>query len=364
LLQKIDYLKSFELYIKCYLGGLIALIILFTLACANGRISGEWAVPNAEIAEGEGNGDIPAINNPNFTKANQTTYLSDESTVIGINIGEDLKAYPLEIMDWHEVVNDKVNELPIAITYSALSGSSIAFDRIINGTSVNFRITGLLHNSNTILSEFETFTDWSQMLRKGIRGDLSETPLKDFSVVEMNWVKWKQLFPDSDVLNQNTSYNRPYGTYPYGDYRIDSTKIFFNLPHDLDSLNKILFLKEKILGVKVADVVKGYRLANFQTDGFSIIEDDINGEPIIIIGNPAAKLMVAYSAKNEDGQRRKLVLLEQDQSIFLVDEVGNKWSIFGINMENNQLPLGKLESNIAYWFSWATFYPQIEIFQG
>jgi len=349
---------------KCYLGGLIGLLILSALACTNGRISGEWAVPNTEIAEGEGDGDIPAINNPNFTKANQTTYLTDESTVIGIELGGDIKAYPLEIMDWHEAVNDEINALPIAITYSALSGSSIAFDRNINGVTVDFRITGLLHNSNTILSEEETFTDWSQMLRKGIRGDLLESPLNNFQVLEMKWVKWKQLFPNSDVLNQNTSFNRPYGTYPYGDYEIDSTKILFNLPHDLDSLNRILFLKEKILGVKVADIVKGYRLENFQAEGFSIIEDEINGEPIIILGSPSAEFMVAYNAKNEEGQRRNLEVQEQDDNVFIIDEAGNKWSVFGKNIENNQLPLGKLESNIAYWFSWATFYPQIEIFQG
>lgn len=349
---------------KSYLGYLTAGLILLTFACTNGRINGQWAVPNSEIAEGEGNGDIPAIDNPNFTKANQTTYLTDESTVIGIDIEGAIRAYPLEIMDWHEVVNDEVNDLPIAITYSALSGSSIAFDRNINGATVDFRITGLLHNSNTILSELETFTDWSQMLRKGIRGDLSETSLDDFQIVEMNWEKWKELFPNSDVLNQNTSYNRPYGTYPYGDYRIDSTKIFFNLPHDLDSLNQVLFLKEKILGVKVADIVKGYRLESFQEEGFSILEDEINGEPIIIIGSPSSAFMVAYSAKNENGQRRALEVQEQDGEVLIVDQAGNKWSVFGINIENNQLPLGKLESNIAYWFSWATFYPQIEIFQG
>lgn len=350
-------------YIKSFLGYFTVAFLLVTLACTNSRLGGRWTVPSFQIAEGEGNGDIPAINNPQFTKANQTTYLTEESTILGIKIGETIKAYPLGIMDWHEVVNDEIDSIPIAITYSTLSGSSIGFDRNIDGSIVDFRITGLLYNSNMILSEFETFTDWSQMLRKGIRGDLSETALKDFQVLEMNWGTWKQLFPDSDVLNQNTSYNRPYDTYPYGDYRIDSTKILFNLPLNIDSLNKVLFLKEKILGVKVASIVKGYRLEHFEAAGFSIIEDELNGEPIIVIGNPSAKFMVAYNAKNEDGQRRSLKVEEQDGAVLIVDEAGNKWSIFGINIEDNQLPLGKLESNIAYWFSWATFYPQIEIFQ-
>jgi len=357
-------LESFTPYMKSFFYYFASVIILLNLACANGRLSGNWTVPSTQIAEGEGNGDIPAINNPQFDKASETTYLTDESTIIGIKIGEKIRAYPLEILDWHEVVNDAIDSVPIAITYSTLSGSSIGLDRVVNGTTVNFRVTGLLYNSNTILSEFETFTDWSQILRKGIRGDLSETKLKDFQVLEMKWAKWKQLFPDSDVLNQNTSYNRPYGTYPYGDYRIDSTKIFFNLPHDLDSLNNIFFLKEKMLGVKVANIVKGYRLRSFLSAGFSLIEDEVNGEPIIIIGNPIAEFMVAYSAKNQNGQRRKFELQETEKEVLIVDEAGRQWSIFGTAIENNQLPLGKLESNIAYWFSWATFYPEIEIFQG
>ena len=349
---------------KSFLGYFTIALILLTIACANGRLSGEWAVPRAQIAEGEGNGDIPAINKPQFTKASETTYLNDESTIIGIKIGENIRAYPLEILDWHEVVNDEIDSLPIAITYSSLSGSSIGLNRNINGVTVNFRVTGLLYNSNTILSEFETFTDWSQMLRRGIRGDLSESFLEDYQVIEMNWAKWKQLFPNSDVLNQNTSYNRPYGTYPYGDYRIDSTKILFNLPLNVDSLNKVYPLKEKILGVKVADVVKGYRLEQFKEAGFSLVEDEVNGEPIIIIGNPTAKTIVAFSAKDESGQKQKFELQETDNEVLIINEKGKQWSIFGTAIEKNQLPLGKLESNIAYWFSWATFYPQIEIFQG
>jgi len=336
--------------------------MLLTFACANGRIGGNWSVPITQIAEGEGDGDIPAINNPQFTKATEVDFLSDTSTIIGMKIGSTIRAYPLLIMDWHEVVNDMVDSLPIAVTYSALSGSSIGLNRKINNRILEFRISGLLFNSNTIFNDFDTFSDWSQMLRKGIRGDFSETSLTAFPVFEMKWSKWKQLFPVSEVLNLNTSYNRPYGTYPYGDYQTDATKILFNLPLDIDSLNTILPLKEKMLGVIVGSTVKGYRHTHFTESGFSLIHDQVNGESIIIIGSEEADCMIAHSAKATDGQLHQFSLSEVNDEILLVDEQGNHWTIFGESVETEGLSLQPLVSNTAYWFTWATFYPDIEIF--
>ena len=358
--QKTLYLKQSNSYIHLLLGGLV--IIILSFACTNGRLGGDWSVPRAQIAEGEGSGDIPAINNPKFTKAKEVTFLADTSLIIGMKIGANIRAYPLIIMDWHEVVNDLIDTLPIALTYSALSGSSIGFDRRINEQVLEFRVSGLLYNSNTIFNEFETFSDWSQMLRKGIRGNFSEIELRNFSVFEMKWDKWKNLFPESEVLNLNTSYNRPYGTYPYGDYQTDATKILFNLPLDIDSLNTILPLKEKILGVIVGETVKGYRQQHFVVQGFSLIQDEINGEPIIIIGSDEFDSMIAYSAKTSDGQTHQFTLLETNNKILLMDEAGNQWTIFGESVGNNTIRLQQLVSNTAYWFTWATFYPEIEIF--
>ncbi len=358
--QKSINLKQSKTYIYFLLSGLT--IIILSCACANGRLGGDWAVSRTQIAEGEGNGDIPAINNPKFTKAKEVSFLTDSSIIIGMKVGTTIRAYPLIIMDWHEVVNDWVDTLPIAMTYSALSGSSIGFDRRIKEQVLEFRVSGLLYNSNTIFNEFETFSDWSQMLRKGIRGDFSEIALSDFSVFEMKWGKWKNLFPESEVLNLNTSYNRPYGTYPYGDYQTDATKILFNLPLDTDSLSTILPLKEKILGVKINEIVKGYRQTHFSAAGFSLIQEEVNGESIIIIGSNEFDSMIAYSAKTSDGQTHQFMLSETGDTVLLIDEEGNQWTIFGESVENKDIRLQQLVSNTAYWFTWATFYPEIEIF--
>lgn len=353
-------MKQLNQYSYFFLTGLV--IAILSIACANGRLGGDWSVPQTQIAEGEGNGDIPAINNPQFTKATDVTFLEDSSVVIGLKLGSVIRAYPLLIMDWHEVVNDEIDSIPIAVTYSALSGSGIGLFRRVNEQILEFRVSGLLYNSNTILNEFETFSDWSQMLRMAIRGDLVEIPLAEFSVLEMKWSKWKSLFPESEVLNLNTSYNRPYGTYPYGDYQTDATKILFNLPLDIDSLNIILPLKEKILGVMVDGIVKGYRQKHFTNEGFSLIQDEINGKPIIIIGSNEFDSMIAFSAQSNDGQTHQFTLVESMNEIILVDEMGNRWTIFGESIDNEGRRLQQLVSNTAYWFTWATFYPTIEIF--
>ncbi len=338
-------------------------MIILTFACTNSRLGGNWAVPSTQIANGEGDGDIPAISKPKFTKAKDVTFLADSSIVIGLKIGTTIRAYPLMIMDWHEVVNDRIDTIPIALTYSALSGSSIGLNRTVLNRVLEFRISGLLYNSNTIFSEFETFSDWSQMLRKGIRGDFSEIALKDFAVFEMKWSKWKQLFPDSEVLNLNTGFNRPYGTYPYGDYQTDATKILFNLPLDIDSLNTILPLKEKILGVNMNGVVKGYRGTNFTSIGFSLLQDEISGTPVVIIGSNEFDTMIAYKATTNDGQLHQFTLIETTNEVLLMDETGNHWTIFGESIENEGQQLQQIVSNTAYWFTWATFYPEIEIFK-
>lgn len=340
----------------------ILLLAIITFACANGRLRGEWTVPVAEISEGEGDGDIPAINNPKFSPASQVNFLSDSSIVIGIKINDIIRAYPLEIMDWHEVVNDQFGDIPVAITYAALSGSGIALDRRVDNTILEFRVTGLLYNSNTILSEFETFSDYSQMLRLGIRGEFSGKDLLEYPIFEMTWGKWKTLYPDSEVMNQNTGFNRPYGTYPYGDYQTDTTQIFFNLPLDIDSLKNIYPLKEKVLGVKVGSVVKGYGLDKFVDQEFSLVTDELDGRPIIVIGSAAHNFMVAYSALSASGNLLTFSIQTTNNQVLLIDNEGTQWTIFGESVDNPNVKLDRLESNIAYFFTWATFYPTFEIF--
>lgn len=330
-----------------------------------GRLGGDWSFTQEELnflAEGEGDGNLPPINNPRFTQASQVDFLADSSIVLGLKVGSTIRAYPLQVLDWHEVVNDRIDSLVISITYSALCGSSIAFNRLVNGNILELRSSGLLFNSNTIYSENETGTDWLQFQRKGVRGQLIEQDLSSFPVFEMKWAKWKQLFPTSSVLNHRTGFNRPYGTYPYGDYQEDTTRLFFNVNVDIDIIREILFPKEKILGINVNGTVVGFTLHSFSVEDFSIIETEINGEPIVVIGSQKQAFLAAYSRRTNSGTILNFTLNQTDNEVLLVDQEGQVWTIFGENTADSASQLRKLESNIAYWFAWKTFYNNIEIF--
>ena len=344
---------------------LFFLVFLLIASCAKSRIDGEWSIDKNRIVEGEGENDIPAINEPKFTPAREVNFLTDSSLVLGLKVENQIRAYPLDILQWHEVVNDQIGTQAVAITYSTLTGSGIAFDRNLQNYLLTFCVSGLLFESNTIYCDKQSSTEWLQFLRRGVKGTLDEMPLTTFPLVEMNWKTWKRLFPTSSVLNLNTGFNRPYSTYPYGDYREDSTKVFFDLPINTDSLNQILSLKEKILGVIVGEggqVVKGYHSKLFSDDGFSIIEEEVNGEPILVIGSQAYRLMMAYSRKTIDGKILNFGAAEDENSLLLIDNEGNYWDIFGQSIENPNLQLEQVPTNIAYWFAWATFYPAIDIF--
>ncbi len=341
------------------------LVLLLVFSCTKSRIGDNWSIDRDRIVEGEGKNDIPAINNPMFTIAREVDFLADSSLVLGLNVEGQIKAYPLDILQWHEVVNDQIGGRAIAITYSTLTGSGIAFDRRISGQLLTFSVSGLLFESNTIYFDELSGTEWLQFLRRGVRGTLDEQPLQTVPLVEMNWKTWRRLFPDSRILNTITGFNRPYSTYPYGDYREDSTKIFFDLPMDIDSLNTILPLKEKMLGVIIGEndkAVRGFCSKLFPQKGFSILEEDINGEPVIIIGSQAYDLMMAYSRKTTEGKILNFTAVEDEHNIILLDHLGGQWTIFGQSIEHPTLQLKQIPTNVAFWFAWATFYPTIDIF--
>lgn len=313
------------------------------------------------LAEGESANTIPAINNPKFIAAAAVDFLNDTSRVIGIKAGSTIRAYPIEIMDWHEVVNDQLGSLPVAITYSSLSGSSIAFNRRVGRDILEFGASGLLYNSNSIFTDSPTATDWLQFWRIGVRGNLTDNKLASYSVFEMKWQKWKQLHPGSEVLSRSTGFNRPYGAYPYGDYRTDSTKILFDLDADMDSIGLVLSPKEKILGINVAGMAKGYALSLFPGSKFSLLQDEVNREPVVVIGNEEAGFIVAYSRRTNNDQVLDFSMVDSMDTPMLRDQNNRLWTIFGELNEDERVKLNRLESNMAYWFIWKTFFKDIDL---
>jgi hypothetical protein len=214
---------------------------------------------------------IPSIDNPKYVSVQEADeWIQDNELVLAI-IHKDVKrVYPLQIMVWHEIVNDNIAEDPILITYCPLCGSGIAFERLINGEEVEFGTSGKLYNSNLVMYDRKTDTYWTQIDGQAIIGDLTGMKLTPVSIDTVSWKEWKAVHPDSEVLSQQTGYSRAYGVDPYGSYYEDSFLIF-----PVEDRDDRVHPKTVIFGIEIDGTYKAYKESDLKAAG--IIEEDVNG---------------------------------------------------------------------------------------
>ncbi len=177
------------------------------------------------IRGGPGKDGIPAINNPKFNKIEKSS-LKDDSLGILVTIDGESKFYPFNILVWHEIVNDKIGDSYISVTFCPLCGSAIAFNRKFDGIVHRFGVSGYLHESNLLMYDDVTESFWSQSMGEAVIGEYLGKKLEvlDVSLLEFNVVK--EQFPKALILSKNTGFKRKYDYYPYGDYEISLDMYF------------------------------------------------------------------------------------------------------------------------------------------
>ena len=239
---------------------------------------------------------IPSIDDPNFvTVAEADEWIQDNELVLGF-IHDDVKrVYPLQILVWHEIVNDEINGEPVLITYCPLCGSGIAYERTFDGEAVEFGTSGKLYNSNLVMYDRKTDTYWSQIDGKAIIGELTGQELVELSIDTVSWREWKKEHPDSEVLSQETGYLRDYGRDPYGTYYEDSLLFF---PVENDDTNTGIHPKEVIHGIEIDGVFKAYIEKDLIENG-GVIQDTINDVTIVVAKETDGRVTVFDKQGNE-----------------------------------------------------------------
>lgn len=319
--------------------------------------SGSWLIPIEEVRDGgPGKDGIPSIDSPNFTNANEVTFLNDNDLIIGIVNDNEIKAYPHIILDWHEISNDEVGDNFITLNYCPLTGTAFAWESISNGTRSTFGVSGLLYNANLILYDRNTDSNWSQLSLECVNGTLINDKPVLLDVVETNWKTWKALYPDSQILNTQTGFSRTYGTSPYGDYATNNDRFIFRP----DITNSALPNKDRVYAIIDDEVSKVYQFSDFT--GGKVITDNFNGKDYLVVGNEniinAFELTPEYTSVTFEYELNEL------ESTIFKDSLGNTWSIFGeaTSGPNTGNSLGKIKSVVSYWFAIAAFYPDPEIY--
>ena len=219
---------------------------------------------------------IPSIDNPEYISVNEADeWIEDNELVLAIEYKGVKRVYPLQILVWHEIVNDFISGDPILITYCPLCGSGIAYERTIDGEAVEFGTSGKLFNSNLVMYDRKTQTYWQQIDGKAIVGELVGMELTEISVDTVVWRDYKNVHTDAEVLSQDTGFNRNYGNDPYGNY-YENTFLIFPVENEDNRVHP----KTIVFGIEIDGVYKAYREDTLIE--VNRIEDTVKGVNIVV----------------------------------------------------------------------------------
>ncbi len=274
-------------------------------------------IPVTEIKDGGPPKDgIPSIDKPVFQKVREATLKADDR-ILGVYENGVAKAYPIKILNYHEIVNDKFNGKPVVVTFCPLCGSGIAFDAEIDDEALAFGVSGLLYNSDVLLYDRQTESLWSQLEFKAISGPMVGKELTVLNTANTTWKNWKEKHPQTIVLSEETGFIRDYSRNPYPGYVATSTLFF-----PVSAQNEEFHPKEMVIGLTINGKSKAYPFSELEKSGKKSIKDLFNGK----------EFEVRFDAESKSAE------------------------IF--DAEGKALP-----AITNFWFAWFAFNPETEIYR-
>lgn len=302
---------------------------------------------------------IPALTEPELVSADAVDYVADDDLVLGFHLGDLTVAVPHNILNWHEVINFNRTTPRVAVTFCPLTGSGLAFDRAAIGNA-EFGVSGLIYlNNNVVYDRREPPSLWSQMGSLAICGEASNTMLRPLALIEMTWEGWRTLYPETMVISANTGFQRNYRVDPIAEYKEPHDPTFlFPMPNPIDTRR---LPKERVLGIP--DGVGGIAFPMMALDDgapFRVVHATAKGGPIVVFFDRARRAAAAYRLTGDHAQRtfevrNEQIIDTQTESVWQVDGRAT-----GGPLEGNRLtPID--EAYVSFWFAWAAFQPQTEI---
>ena len=309
---------------------------------------------------------IPHLSNPPIISAEDATYLEPTDRVFGVSVNGEHRAYPLRILNAHEMANDSVGGVPVALAYCTLCGSGVLYSTKIDGQVLEFRTSGLLFRSNKLMYDRATSTLWQQFTGEPVLGPLADSGIKleVLPVSVTTWGEWLAAHPDTGVLDNNT------GIYPPEVYRRedDGGSIYFDYRQSPDTRfpvaqrSDLLATKAEVLGLVVNGLARAYPLELLQRR--RMINDSLGGSNLVVITNRDGSGARAY----ERGPHRFSLAepgAEKNGIIFLLDQTGRRWLAEEealVLAEEPAQRLQRLPSHVAFWFAWYTFYSDSDVY--
>jgi hypothetical protein len=338
------------------------------------------SVPLSEFQSGGPPRDgIPPIDAPSYvSQAEADTWLAPEEPVIAVALKQDdgsvvARAYPLQILLWHEIVNDTLGETPVAVTFCPLCYTAVAYDRRLepDGAVYDFGTTGNLRHSDLVMWDRQTESWWQQFSGDAIVGELTGAHLTFLPAQIVSWQAFKEAYPEGDVLSRETGFDRPYGTNPYPGYDdIDSRPFLFD-----GATDERLPPMERVVGVVLEDEGVAYPYPVLQER--RVIEDQIGDEEIAVLWAPGASSAVDTQdvvSGRDIGQAgvfsrdlggRLLSFRPGAADTFADAETNSTWDVTGQAITGDLAGerLTSLPHTVVFWFAWAAFQPEGRLWQ-
>ncbi len=353
--------------------------------------------PSRIISGGVSPDGIPPIDSPNFLCPDEVDFLSDTEPVLSLTIGSDARAYPVQIMTWHEIVNDVVDGIPVTVTYCPLCNSAVSHGRQLGERVLDFGTSGFLYNSSLVMYDRQTETLWTHFEGRAVIGELEGAELEYFPVSIVPWGEWKKANPDGRVLDRVYIENgyplRSYGQNPYVDYLRNERILDPNV--GADQTDERLSPKTLVIGIRtestatalVREEISAKGAVDFQFDNLDLTAwylpgtnsalDTRNIASGLDIGSIAVferGVDICELAQDVRGICDPLSCDSVDCGITILEfelaegEIrdkltGSTWNIFGKAVSGDLTGLGLKPREFldTFWFAWSGFNPDTSI---
>ena len=312
---------------------------------------------------------IPSIDSPVFKSINEIGWIQPGEPIIVVQYANTAKAYPLQIMIHHEIVNDNINGKPIAVTFCPLCNASIVYERTIQGEVLDFGVSGSLRKSDLIMYDRQSQSWWQQFTGVGIVGKYDKVKLNTVASQVIAYRDFVKSYPQGKVLSRETGYNKQYGENPFRGYDdIDESPFLF-----FDAKDKRLPAMERVLAVSIGDKHRVYPLSHLRKQ--KIINDNFAGMSVVVFSKhgmlsavdkqwiedsrtiPAA---VAYNRRYNN----RLLSFTMDNGRIRDRQTNSSWNILGLATAGKLkgARLSAIDNGVHFAFAWLAFRPESEIF--
>lgn len=325
------------------------------------------SVPLDQISSGgPGKDGIPSIDEPIFITPEEATLdVGDHEPVVAVDINGEAKAYPINILVWHEIVNDTIGGVPVTVTFCPLCNTAIAFDRRLDGTVYDFGVSGNLRYSDLIMYDRQTESWWQQITGTAIVGELTGKRLTPVPASMVSFLDFRTTHPAAVVLSRDTGFLRSYGRNPYLGYdNISNSPFLFFEPVD-----GRLPAMERVVTVSLNGEDAAYPFSVLAEQ--RVVADTVGGQPIVVFHQAGTDSPFTQGqdigaagvfAPIVGGETLKFSV--NDKGEIRDTETQSKWNVLGRAVDG---PLAgkQLQSIINgnhFWFAWAVFKPETRVF--